>query len=355
MLDARPRAGRRTTTRRPARGCSSTRRGSRGAIVRDEEMAGPARAGLELARQTDDVRCSRARSTPWRRCLDRGPVPRWRSKHAGSASSSRRGRARRIAIEVERSDALHMMIESPGGRRRLPGGEPRTRRRRETWICRAAGSTPAGHAGLLPAFFLGEWDQDAADGARLSRRLGGCGPSAGLRDGRRVRLGGRHPRLSGERGRRGGLVRVRRRASRPAGRGQLGGLLHDAEPTWISTTGASTRRRRGSPRRRDEPLGGGRRMRPRAPKPWSAPAGMSAGGALTEAEALVGDHGYAGESCCAPRACTKRTRTCLREPLPVRADRVPYQAARTGWLLGGDDARGSRASLRAPRTAPPAG
>ena len=112
----------------------------------NEEMAGPARAGLELARQTEDIPVLSS-------ALDAVAALAWTEGKYGLAVEHARERlellagvrGRAHAIEVERSDALHMMIESlvaTGDFRQAS----QTRIRRESWTCRAAGSSRDGHA-----------------------------------------------------------------------------------------------------------------------------------------------------------------------------------------------------------------
>ena len=236
----------------------------------NEEMAGPARAGLELARQTEDIPVLSS-------ALDAVAALAWTEGKYGLAVEHARERldllagvrGRAHAIEVERSDALHMMIESL-----VPTGDFRQAShyadQAREWTARGVFSDGHAISSVLLPRGVGS---DAGDGAGFSRRVVGRGPPPVSRCRPRAARGAPSWAIGG-RGRRGGLVRLlgehRSQHGRAAGR-----PAHDESLTWISTTVASTRRRRGSPHPRRPPLGGGRRMRPRAPKPWSERAGMT--------------------------------------------------------------------------------
>ena len=136
---------------------------------RNEEMAEPAQRGLELARKLDDADAALG-------ALDAVSASAWGEGRYGEAiehnrerlESSRRRRATRRSA-IERSDALHMMVESLV-QGRLPG-RTRSTRPRPASCDLARGAVVLGWARrLLPAFFLGEWDSVLAMGERVRRR-----------------------------------------------------------------------------------------------------------------------------------------------------------------------------------------
>ncbi len=60
--------------------------------------------------------------------------------------------------------------------------------------------------------------------------------------------------------------------------------------------------------------------------------------AIGEAEAAIGDHRYARGVLMRARGLRDDDADLLREALSLFVEvECPYQAARTGWLLGGDD------------------
>src|SRR4051812_39241865 len=123
----------------------------------DENMAEPARAGLELARQTDDVAVLSS-------ALDAATAVAWSEGRYGDSVQSTHERIELLdgahgglQLGPERSDSLHMMIESlvaTGEYRRA--AEYATQARDLDLSVGAVYSAWA--RGLLPAFFLGNWD-----------------------------------------------------------------------------------------------------------------------------------------------------------------------------------------------------
>ncbi len=124
---------------------------------REAEIAEPARAALELARGTDDVALLSS-------ALDAVSAVAWGEVRYRDAVEHSRERLELLAgvaggaqVGVERGDALHMMIESLVAAGELREAAEYARQARELDL--SVGTVYSGWArGLLPAFFLGEWD-----------------------------------------------------------------------------------------------------------------------------------------------------------------------------------------------------
>lgn len=128
------------------------------AFNREDEMAEPAREGLAMARETGDpVLISAA--------LDAAQVPEWNAGHHSRAVDLSHERLELIdsnpsspTLDVERSDALHMMVESL-----LQTGAFREAAEfaaEATKLDLARGiAYSAWERRMLPAFYLGEWDE----------------------------------------------------------------------------------------------------------------------------------------------------------------------------------------------------
>ena len=179
-----------------------------------------------------------------------GPASRRGRAHEGAARAAQRDAPRTATLDVERSDALHMMIESPAPDRRLPRGRVRT---------------PTRHADLD----LSRGDHLLRLAARAAARLLPGRLGRGARHGERVRdawVAAERPPLGAfatsiacagrsgapRRRRRSGLVRDRRRAlagrprqqgrrDRDAGRHRAApGRRSSAPPTASSRTISTT-------------------------------------------------------------------------------------------------------------------
>ena len=78
--------------------------------------------------------------------------------------------------------------------------------------------------------------------------------------------------------------------------------------------------------------------------------------AIAEAEGTIGDHRYARGVLVRARGLEEDSEELLREALSVFEEiECPYQAARTGWLLGGDDRARAERSFEALRATLPTG
>ena len=84
--------------------------------------------------------------------------------------------------------------------------------------------------------------------------------------------------------------------------------------------------------------------------------GDDAPGALTEAEVLVGDHSYAQGVLMRAQGLYQDDENRLRDAFSLFEQiECPYQAARTGWLLRGDDGAESERTLARLGAPPPVG
>lgn len=127
---------------------------------RDDQMLGmerPARRGLELARETGDLAVLQS-------ALDAVTASDWQQGRHRSAVEHTRERLdllseapRTATLDVERSDALHMMIESLLQTGEFHEAEAYAREARDLDLSRGI-IYSAWQRGLLPAFFLGRWD-----------------------------------------------------------------------------------------------------------------------------------------------------------------------------------------------------
>jgi class 3 adenylate cyclase/tetratricopeptide (TPR) repeat protein len=299
------------------------------------QMAEPARKGWELARTANEP-------SLLSNGLDAMSAVAWEEGRYRDAVSHNRERIELLAKErgdpklgPERSDALHMMIESmvATGEYRAAAGYAEQARELDLSI----GAVYSGWArGLLPAFFMGEWDSalemarqlrdawTAADRppiAALAAAVACAGAIHGFR--------GNEPASSDwfefarsiappTAGQRSGVLLLQSEVDLHRGRFQ-DAAERVAEPPektfWWRAIYAAVRA--------EAMLGAGD---PRA------------GDALTAAEGMVGDHAYARGVLLRTKGLRDGDPRTIREALSVFSEiECPYQAARTGWLLGGAD------------------
>jgi class 3 adenylate cyclase len=121
-------------------------------------MEEPSRAGLKLARETEDVALLQS-------ALDASTASDWLHSRHKSAVEHTRERLKLLhdaprtgALDVERSDALHMMIESLLQTGDFHEAERFASEARELDLTRGI-IYSAWQRGMLPAFFLGRWDE----------------------------------------------------------------------------------------------------------------------------------------------------------------------------------------------------
>jgi class 3 adenylate cyclase/tetratricopeptide (TPR) repeat protein len=301
----------------------------------DDRMAEPARAGLELARQTDDIPVLSS-------ALDAVTAVAWgegRYRDAIRSIEERiellEGAHGGLQLGPERSDSLHMMIESlvaTGDYRRAAEYAAQARD-----LDLSVGAVySAWSRGLLPAFFLGNWDSaiDMAHELReawaaadrptigaLASALACAGAIFGYRGEWEATADWFRfaesvaPSISGQVS---GVRMLQSDVDMHAGRlRQAAERLAEAPKSnfWWRSAFTATRAealvRAGDERAAD---------------------------AIAEAEATVGDHRYAGAVLLRAQALRDDSEEPLREALAVFTEiECPYQAARTGWLLGGSD------------------
>ena len=302
----------------------------------DDEMAEPSRVGLELARQADDVALLSS-------ALDADTAVAWSEGRYRDAVQSTRERlelvegARGGGLQLgpERSDTLHMMIESlvaTGDFREATGYAAQARD-----LDLSVGAVYSAWArGLLPAFFLGNWDSAiemahelreawaAADRptiAALAAALACAGAIYGYR---------------GEDATASDWFRFAQSVAPQIG-GQVSGVL-------LLEADVDLHRgclREAAERVAEVPPGNfwWRAVYSATRAEALVRAGDDrAAAAIAEAADTLGDHRYARGVLLRARGLAEDSESLLREALAVFAEiESPYQAARTGWLLGGAD------------------
>lgn len=301
----------------------------------DDDMAEPAREGLELARQVGDVAIMSS-------ALDASTAVAWSEGRFRDAVAATRERIDILSeahgglqLGPERSDSLHMMIESL-----VATGDYREAAKYATQardLDLSVGAVYSAWArGLLPAFFLGDWDSAtdmahelreawaAADRptiAALAAALACAGAVYGYRgDDAAAEDWFRFaesvaPHLGGQVS---GVILLESDVDMHRG------CLRDAAERlsrvpegnfWWRAVYAATRAE-ALVRAGDE----------------------RCGEAVTEAEETIGDHRYARGVLLRARGIREDSEEQLREALSVFEEiECPYQAARTRWLLGGAD------------------
>jgi class 3 adenylate cyclase len=309
------------------------------------DMAEPARKGWELAQTADEL-------SLLSNALDAMSAVAWEEGRYQDAVAHNRERIEFLAkarndpkLGPERSDALHMMIESmvATGEYREAAGYAAQARELDLSI----GAVYSGWArGLLPAFFLGEWDSalematqlreawTAADRppiAALAAAVGCAGAIHGYRGNdassadwfdfaRSIA-----PPTAGQRS---GVLLLQSEVDLHRGRFRDAAdrVAEPPEKTfWWRAIYAATRAEAmllaGDPRA-DE--------------------------ALTGAEKMIGDHAYARGVLMRTKGIRDGDQRAIREALSLFADiECPYQEARTGWLLGSADRAAAERTLAA--------
>jgi len=299
----------------------------------DENMAEPARAGLELARQTDDVAVLSS-------ALDAATAVAWgEGRYSDSVRSTHErielldGAQGGLQLGPERSDSLHMMIESL-----VATGEYRRAAEYATQARDLDLSVGAVYLertrGLLPAFFLGNWDSAiemahelrdawaAADRptiAALAAALACAGAIYGYRGDEPAAADWFRfaesvaPSISGQKS---GVLLLESEVDLHRG------CLREAADRVAEVPSTNFWWRAVYAATRAEALV--RAGDARAPE------------AIGMAEATIGDHRYASGVLMRARGLQDDDEGTLREALSLFKEiECPYQAARTGWLLGG--------------------
>jgi hypothetical protein len=315
------------------------------------EMDEPARAGLELARKTGDLALLQG-------ALDAVTASNWeQSRHREAAEHTRERLAllddapRTHALDVERSDALHMMIECLLQTGDYREAESYAREARELDLSRGIVYS-AWQRGLLPAFYLGRWDEALAMAARVREAwvaaerppLGAFASSIACAG---AILAYRGDAESGERWFAMGEELAPDRLEQTIGidvmraevdlhLGHIASAVERLEDTaagtWWSSPYFATRA--------EAFVRGGR---------------GDAGKAIELAEAHAGEHRYARGVLLRARAQASGDDDLLRQALAAFEEiECPHQAARTGWVLGGEARAQARKTLADLKAQPPA-
>jgi class 3 adenylate cyclase/tetratricopeptide (TPR) repeat protein len=300
---------------------------------RPEEMARPTEEALDLARRTDDVPLLSG-------ALDAATAVAWTEARFQDSIDIVRERLELLEgvrggahVGVERSDALHMMIESLVALGDFREAARYAAQARELDL--SVGTVYSGWArGLLPAFFSGAWDDALrmAEAVReawaaderppihaLAAALGCPGAIFGYRgeEGDSADWFGFAGTVAPAKGgQESGVLLLQADVDLHNGRADEAAAKLSDPPTtvmWWQTPYAATRAealvRAGDPRGPD---------------------------AVAEASAAVGDHGYAMGVLLRADALAGDDGDLMRESLALfKRIGCPYQAARTGWLLDG--------------------
>ncbi|MQA74204.1 MAG: AAA family ATPase [Solirubrobacterales bacterium] len=318
---------------------------------RMNEMEAPALAGLELAREVGDPALlsnalDAAGSLEWHAGRYRASLALTRERMElldGVAEPSHE-------VEFERADALHMTIETLMQAGELREAAAYADRAREADLAR--GLAHIGWTrGVLPHFLLGEWDlvlHSAGKGREAWRALGR--PPV--------------PALATALAAAGAIHGFRGEEREAEEWFEYGvGLTSGAQKSGIVTLRAEVMLHHGQAQAAAEAL-------PAPLRAWSwwgppyraarAEALVRAGlegadAALAEAEAASFEHPYARAVALRTRALSAGEESPLRESLAIlREIESPYQAARTGWLLGGEERAAAARTFGRLRVAPPA-
>jgi class 3 adenylate cyclase/tetratricopeptide (TPR) repeat protein len=310
-----------------------------------DDMAESTQAGWELARAAGEpALLSNA--------LDAMSAVAWHEGRYGDAVEHNRERIELLAkvkggvqLGPERSDALHMMIESLVATGDYAAAAEYAAQARELDL--SIGAVYSGWArGLLPAFFHGEWDSaiematqlrdawTAADRppiAALAAAVACAGAVFGYRGDEASATDWFEfarsiaPPTAGQRS---GVLLLQSEVDLHRGRFREAADRVAQPPSstfWWRAIYAATRAeamlRAGDPRARE---------------------------ALGEAEAMIGDHRYARGVVLRARGLREDDQDTIREALSVFRDiECPYQAARTGLLLGAPDRAEAERALAA--------
>jgi class 3 adenylate cyclase len=312
----------------------------------DEDMAEPAREGLDLARRAGDVAVLSS-------ALDAATAVAWGEGRYRDAVQSTRERielldgadAGGLQLGPERSDSLHMMIESLVATGEYRKAAEYAAQARDLDL--SVGAVYSAWArGLLPAFFMGNWDSAvqmahelreawaAADrptiGA-LAAALACAGAIFGYRGDEEAAADWFRfaesvaPSISGQVS---GVRMLESEVDLHAGRlREAAERLAEVPATnfWWRAAFAATRA-----------------------EALVRAADARGADAIAEAEASIGDHCYARAVLQRARGLCEDSEEPLREALALfREIECPYQAARTAWLLGDADRAAAERDLAA--------
>ncbi len=316
-----------------------------------DEMGGAAEEALALARQLDDVPLLSS-------ALDAAAATAW---HGGRFQEALERTAERLRlleggvagplIESERDDALHMMAESLIQLGRYREARSYAERLRKSNVDR--GIVYSGWARtIVPSFQLGEWDEALAAAKRVreawtaverppSTFMGGAVAMAGAVLGYRGDMHGFEDwmgfaeEVAGRSGQKLGVITMRAEVALHQGNvadaaellaGEDTGFLFWWKPAFFAT--------------RAEVL--------------AAAGGGEAEAAIAAAEEHIGDSRPCAGVLWRARGRLSGDQADLRRALAIFEEiECPFQAARTGWLLGGEErARAERTFERLGATLP---
>jgi class 3 adenylate cyclase/tetratricopeptide (TPR) repeat protein len=297
------------------------------------EMERPALGGLELAREAGDP-------TVLQSALDAVTASDWQQGRHRSAVEHTRERLelledapRTATLDVERSDALHMMIECLLQTGDFHEAERYAREARDLDLSRGI-IYSAWQRGLLPAFFLGRWDEalDMATHVReawvaaerpplgaFATSIACAGAILGLRgdDGWSDWFEIAEELSQGALGNKAGVVVMRADIELHQGEVQCAADRFESE---ISTTWFRS------------PYLAGRA------EAYARLGLEEADDAIVVAEEYIGEHRYGMGILLRAKGIRSGDEALMRESLELFEElECPYQSARTGWMLRGDD------------------
>jgi class 3 adenylate cyclase/tetratricopeptide (TPR) repeat protein len=300
----------------------------------DADMAEPAQEGLELARRAGDVAVMSS-------ALDASTAVAWSEGRYRDAVAATRERIQLLSeahgglqLGPEHSDSLHMMIESLVATGEYGEAAEYAAQARDLDL--SVGAVYSAWArGLLPAFFMGNWDS-ATDMAHELREAWAAADRPTISAlAAALACAGAIYGYRGDDATADDWFRFAESVAPHLG-GQVSGVillecdvdlhrgcLRDAAKRVAKTPDMNFWWRAVYAATRAEVL---------------VRAGDDgAEGAIAEAEQTVGDHRYARGVLLRARGIRGDSEDLLREALSVFEQiECPYQAARTGWLLGGD-------------------
>ncbi len=297
------------------------------------EMEAPALGGLELAREAGDLAVLQS-------ALDAVTASDWQQgRHLAAVEHTRerlellRDAPRTATLDVERSDALHMMIECLLQTGDFHEAERYAREARDLDLSRGI-IYSAWQRGLLPAFFLGRWD-DALNMATHVREawvaaerppLGAfatsiacAGAILGVRgdDGWSDWFEIANELSEGALGNKAGVIVMRADIELHQGEVQCAADRFESEisTTWFRSPYLAARA-----------------------ESYARLGLKDADQAIVAAEEGIGEHRYGKGILLRAKGIRSGDEGLLRESLELfeQLD-CPYQSARTGWMLGGDE------------------
>jgi class 3 adenylate cyclase len=305
------------------------------------EMERPALGGLELAREAGDL-------TVLQSALDAVTASDWQQgRHRAAVEHTRerldllRDAPRTAILDVERSDALHMMIECLLQTGDFHEAERYAREARDLDLSRGI-IYSAWQRGLLPAFFLGRWDEAlnmathvreawvAAERPPLgafATSIACAGAILGLRgdDGSSGWFEIADELSQGALGNKAGVIVMRADIELHQGEVQCAAdrFESDISTTWFRSPYLAARA-----------------------EAFARLGHEDADDAIATAEEGIGEHRYGMGILLRAKGIRSGDEALLRESLELFEElECPYQSARTGWMLGGDDRESAKGTF----------